>query len=389
MDNKCKIDQDKFLPYFESFIGNVQNRSGNQKKYAQYPGYVKRVKKRVSDSDTIILNTINFLGKTRSKRIIDALEQLTDVDKSIKDGIVQVMKKHKRVSDSYFKDAIYEYINKITDENSKKKLLCTINEVYHRANDPIDYVMKFIEEKLNKSCTSKKLKPKSIENYCSGFRKYAQVLIGFYHAKTAVEIDVDNDLIFCELIVKNVLCASQEVFKAVKEGRLGTDENIGKANKYASWDYMKSARKTHTKKGDKVKTDIVIGGSGEFVADDNSNANKYIKMAILESYRRKYPNNPIFLNATIDSLKNGYEACHIWDLPGDRRYYTSIGNLVLVPRALAQLTDHNKAVKNLLRYEAIQRFDFQPDDKDDEEVSEPKNYDKYIWRDGSTNKEKF
>lgn len=389
MAEKCKIDQGDFVTYFNSFIENLQKRLNDQKKYAQYPGYVEKVKVRVHDSDKIILDTIEFLGKTRSKRINDALKQLTDVDKSIIDKIVQVMEKHKRVSDSDFEKAIYESIYKITDENSNEKLLCTIDEIYDRANDPVDYVMKIIKKRLNKSCTPKKLKTKSIENYCSGFRKYAQVLIGFYHAKTAVEIDVDNDLIFCELIVKNVLFASKEVFKAVKEGTLGTDENIGKGNKFASWDYMKSARKTHTKKGDKVKTDIVIDGSDEFVADDNSNANKYIKMAILESYRRKYPNNPIFLNATIDSLKNGYEACHIWDLPGDRRYYTSIGNLVLVPRALAQLTDHNEAVKNLLRYEAKKRFGFQPEMKKKKRVSKPQNYDSYIWRDGSTNKMKF
>lgn len=389
MAEKCKIDQGDFVTYFNSFIENLQKRLNDQKKYAQYPGFVENVKVRVRDSDKIILDTIEFLGKTRSKRINDALKQLTDVDKSIIDKIVQVMEKHKRVSDSDFEKAIYESIYKITDENSNEKLLCTIDEIYDRANDPVDYVMKIIKKRLNKSCTPKKLKTKSIENYCSGFRKYAQVLIGFYHAKTAVEIDVDNDLIFCELIVKNVLFASKEVFKAVKEGTLGTDENIGKGNKFASWDYMKSARKTHTKKGEKVKTDIVIGSSDEFVADDNSNANKYIKMAILESYRRKYPNNPIFLNATIDSLKNGYEACHIWDLPGDRRYYTSIGNLVLVPRALAQLTDHNEAVKNLLRYEAKKRFGFQPEMKKKKRVSKPQNYDSYIWRDGSTNKMKF
>ena len=52
-----------------------------------------------------------------------------------------------------------------------------------------------------------------------------------------------------------------------------------------------------------------------------------------------------------------YEVCHVWDLPGDRQYYASIANLVLVPRALAQLTDHNDAVKNLLRRRAYEYFD--------------------------------
>ena len=381
-------DQDKFLPYFESFIGNVQNRSGNQKKYAQYPRYVKRVKVRVPDSDTIILDTIEFLGKTRSDKIKDTLRSQDDIDPVIREKFIERIERdiNTRISDRNYKEAIDEVVYNIEDTIIRDKMMHAIDEIYHRANNPVDYVMEIIEDNLIKSRGIKDLSEKSIKNYCSGFRKYAQVLIGFYHAKTAVEIDVDNDLLFCELIVKNVLFASKEVFNKVKKGELGTPENIEKGgNEFASWDYMKSARKTNANKGEKVKTDIVIGSSDEFVADDNSNANKFIKMAILESYKSKYPDNPIFSKATIYSLKNGYEACHIWDFPDDRRYYTSIGNLVLVPRALAQLTDHNEAVKNLLRYEAKQRFDFLPKGK---KVSKPQNYDSYIWRDGSTNKKK-
>lgn len=51
-----------------------------------------------------------------------------------------------------------------------------------------------------------------------------------------------------------------------------------------------------------------------------------------------------------------YVACHIWDNPDDCRYYTSIANLVLVPRAIYGLTDHCEEVKAVLRMRATYLF---------------------------------
>ena len=53
--------------------------------------------------------------------------------------------------------------------------------------------------------------------------------------------------------------------------------------------------------------------------------------------------------------------------------------MILLPRALAKLTDHNDAVKELLKYEVFIRFGFKPDEEG--VPAEPKDYNKYIWRD--------
>lgn len=93
--------------------------------------------------------------------------------------------------------------------------------------------------------------------------------------------------------------------------------------------------------------------------DDNSYPNAQMKASL-----RKQGINPI-----------GYETCHIWDETCyDPRYHTCFANLVLLPRAIASLSDHNDEVKALLKWHAYERFEhFIPDG----EVMppQPKNYD--------------
>ena len=74
--------------------------------------------------------------------------------------------------------------------------------------------------------------------------------------------------------------------------------------------------------------------------DDNTYANRAIKQAI---------------GADINAI--GFEACHIWpNSCYDERYHTVIANLVLLPRALASLSDHNKEVCQSLQYRAFELY---------------------------------
>ena len=228
----------------------------------------------------------------------------------------------------------------------------------------------FLKRKIKNTFAKYK---KSQKNHISGCNKFAQCILGFYYANIWLQVDKDDNL-FCKLVAKNALFASKEVVEDVKNGKLGSQknkDNNGEGNKYASWDYMTHVRNTDKNKKGEQYTDKL---QGNVVGDDNTIANLAIKSAIIESYKRKYrcilPNTSLFRD---------YEACHIWDLPGDRRYYASVANLILLPRALAKLTDHNDAVKELLRYEAFKRFGFKPDGEKDPQ--KPKNYSKYIWRD--------
>ena len=83
--------------------------------------------------------------------------------------------------------------------------------------------------------------------------------------------------------------------------------------------------------------------------DDNTAANRAIKGAI-GTHRLEI---------------RGYEACHIW--PGtcyNERYHTVIANLVLLPRALAGLTDHLPHVQKMLQYRAYELYGWHPAEND-------------------------
>jgi hypothetical protein len=82
--------------------------------------------------------------------------------------------------------------------------------------------------------------------------------------------------------------------------------------------------------------------------DDNSGANQAIKKAVCGSVNRV----------------RGFEACHLW--PGtayDARYHTVIPNLVILPRALAGLSDHDPHIGAVLRYRSFDVYGWHPDDQ--------------------------
>lgn len=60
----------------------------------------------------------------------------------------------------------------------------------------------------------------------------------------------------------------------------------------------------------------------------------------------------------------GFEACHIWPLTCyDERFHTAIANIVLLPRALAGLSDHDEEIQKVLQYRACELYSWWPDDQ--------------------------
>ncbi len=207
---------------------------------------------------------------------------------------------------------------------------------------------------------------KTISNYRSGFTKFCEVILGLFSANTwLTRSQGGSTLYLCKLVADNAIFASKDVIEMIKKGKLGSKDNINKGNDYASWDYMSHIRDTKHKKGtviagDKSLYQLLSNNhpqvARDVIADDNTLANRAIKTAVLKSFELKFgPSKYDY------SLFRDYEACHIWDLPDDRRYYASIANLVLIPRSLAALSDHFPEVRNLLRLEAYKRFGFIPD----------------------------
>lgn len=95
--------------------------------------------------------------------------------------------------------------------------------------------------------------------------------------------------------------------------------------------------------------------------DDNSYANLAIKRA-----------------AGLGKSAVGFEACHIWPLTCyEERYHTAIANIVLLPRALAGLSDHATEVQTALQYRAFELYGWFP--KERQQPVKPEFYPS-IWR---------
>lgn len=275
------------------------------------------------------------------------------------------------------------YVNKI-NVISNYQVEGWINNVIMndpKPDDPVQAVMNCLQPLLT---SPSRPAPKVI----SGFKKFVQAITGYFYANTWLTMG-DDDELFCELIAKNALFASPEIVDKVKNGIFGTKKSKDAKKKYsnydnpyASWDYMEHFRDNQLKKN-KIKKvpDPTFprkypGTMPYKVVDDNTTANQYIKIAILKTFEQYHPN--VTFPSTYWKNLRDYEACHVWDLPKEREYYASIPNLVLLPRGLAQLTDHNDAVKNLLRYEVFKRFQFVPNGITP--PKKPKNYINYKWR---------
>lgn len=78
-------------------------------------------------------------------------------------------------------------------------------------------------------------------------------------------------------------------------------------------------------------------------------------------------------------LADGFESCHIWPLTCyDPRYHTAVANLVLLPRAIAGLSDHDSEIQQALQYRAYELYGWHPEDRPTPE--KPAFY-PAIWRD--------
>jgi len=72
----------------------------------------------------------------------------------------------------------------------------------------------------------------------------------------------------------------------------------------------------------------------------------------------------------------GFETCHVWPRTCyDERYHTAIANLLLLPRALAGLTDHNREVQAAIQFRAFSLYGWHPDNQP--QPIQPLNYPAY------------
>jgi hypothetical protein len=97
--------------------------------------------------------------------------------------------------------------------------------------------------------------------------------------------------------------------------------------------------------------------------DDNTYANTALKQALTPGYRG-------FDNCVV---------CHVWlNSCYDHRYHTCIANLVLLPNALASLTDFDPQAQAALHFRSWELYGWHP--QDEETPARPEGY-PAAWRD--------
>lgn len=72
-------------------------------------------------------------------------------------------------------------------------------------------------------------------------------------------------------------------------------------------------------------------------------------------------------------IPKGYETCHVWENTCyNTNYHTVYANLVLLPRAIASLSDHSPSIQKILQFRAYEIFGWKPDEESIPE--KPNNY---------------
>lgn len=138
------------------------------------------------------------------------------------------------------------------------------------------------------------------------------------------------------LIANVTIWANPEVFNILK-----SDNNFGV--------YYPNTRRYRSTKEEKNQ---ILDG---IRLDDNTYANYAIKKSIGH-----------------DQASN-FMACHIWpDTCYDHRYHTCIANLVLIPKSVSGLSDHDSLTIECLKYRSYELYGWYP--KEQSKPDKPKNY---------------
>ena len=178
------------------------------------------------------------------------------------------------------------------------------------------------------------MSPRTRKTVCKLRKVYKElpVRLGNYAIKDALKRVKSEKNSLLQVIVRTAVWAPKEAYLAQKDADLK---------------YVRKRPSDTRKKGCRDENDNIL--------DDNSRPNRYIK-ASLKNY----------LGYTV--AQNEYNVCHIWDelVNGDKtcydpRYFANLGNLVLVPKSLASLTDYLTEVKDTLKARAYESFGFIPD----------------------------
>lgn len=270
----------------------------------------------------------------------------------------------KNSADSYksyinkFRPALDTDLNDWLTEALADSLLKTTKE-------RVDYIM----AKCTSSLKASNATSKDVSNGLSAIRKLILYILSRFDAALSMSIFLD-DKTLAQFVAKTAIFATPETVEQIKAHKLGAKSNTmvaknAPANVFASWDNEMSFRdNAGVRNNGKSFRD-----STGILHDDNTTANYAIKKAILAG---------MGISTSHTNLFKGYEACHIYGMPNNPKYYTSIMNLVLIPSALAALSDSHDYVMDVLKYKAFELYGFVPSGYSN--PAEPHGYNSLKWR---------
>ena len=120
-----------------------------------------------------------------------------------------------------------QYLNyiKAIDKKNRGKTAGWIDSVIRKKGTVQDALDLFDQFFMNNSSLS----AKTISNYRSGFIKFSEVIIGLFSANTwMTRRQRRSTRYLCQLVADNAIFASKEVVEMIRNGKLGTDDNINK-----------------------------------------------------------------------------------------------------------------------------------------------------------------
>jgi len=153
-------------------------------------------------------------------------------------------------------------------------------------------------------------------------------------------------------IVKPIIDASQLLLEAVERHKIHLSLLVADTGFWVSPEFHKRLvqdtgsvavfPKVRRARGQGERRGQIVDG---VQLDDNTYANIAIKRA-----------------AGLGKSAKGFETCHIWPRTCyDERYHTAIANIVLLPRALAGLSDHDIEIQKALQYRAFELYEWYPE----------------------------
>lgn len=291
--------------------------------------------------DYIQIASCTFTQHKTSSRIDIPLKKLVE---AVNEGIDVVIKCH-LVEKDYYGTYLWKYnVQKLYSDLEATKVLDSIKKDGRTNNLVIESTTGAIYKNTAKTSLISKSKTRSKKLIMIGsdalkfaICKEKDYLLEYFKSnKTSIKFLKDWSARYMQRIVaRTAIWPTEDDFKSCDNG--------------AAYPYHRRY-KAGEKKGDtEVVVDEHTGKQYTVHIDDNQMPQKMMREVLRNRYNRSY---------------EGYHVCHIWqNTCQDRHCFTNYANVILLPNALASLSDYGDDTIEILMKKSHEKFSWLPDNK--------------------------